>query len=122
MDLMKRIGVGTVLMVGFLLLMMKESRRTLTAAIQTGRMTVVDVNREAQRIVCMNSQGRVSEHRVTNGAKVVTENKTASDLALLNTGDVIRAELGPGGFKRSSCSVRPGTRQRAPSDGHDCHA
>ena len=100
MDLMKRIGVGTVLMVGFLLPHDEGIAQDLTAAIQTGRMTVVDVNREAQRIVCMNSQGRVSEHRVTNGAKVVTENKTASDLALLNTGDVIQAELRAGRIQK----------------------
>jgi hypothetical protein len=100
MDLMKRIGVGTVLVVGFLLPHDEGIAQDLTAAIQTGRMTVVDVNREAQRLVCMNSQGRVSEHRVTNGAKVVTENKTASDLALLNTGDVIRAELRAGRIQK----------------------
>jgi hypothetical protein len=100
MDLMRRIGVGTVLVVGFLLPHDEALAQDLTAAIQTGRMTVVDVNREARRIVCMNSQGRVYEHRVTNGAKVVTEDKTAGDLALLNAGDVIRAELRAGRIQK----------------------
>ena len=100
MDLMRRIGVGTVLVVGFLVPHGEALAQDLTAAIQTGRMTVVDVNREARRVVCMNSVGRVSEHRVTNGAQVVTEDKTAGDLALLNAGDVIRAELRAGRIQK----------------------
>jgi hypothetical protein len=100
MDLMRRIGVGTVLVVGFLLPHDEAIAQDLTAAIQTGRMTVVDVNKEGRRIVWMNSQGRVYEHRVTNGVKVVTEDKAASDLALLNTGDVIRAELRAGRIQK----------------------
>ena len=100
MDLMKRIGVGTVLVVGFLLPHDEGIAQDLTAAIQTGRMTVVDVNREAQRIVCMNSLGKVHEHRVTADARVTTEDKTSSDLALLNPGDVVRAELRAGRIQK----------------------
>ena len=96
MDLMRRIGVGTVLVVGLLLPNDQAIAQDLTAAIQTSRMTVVDINRETRRIVCMNSLGKVHEHRVTADATVITEDKTASDLALLNPGDVIRAELRAG--------------------------
>jgi hypothetical protein len=100
MDLMRRIGVGTVLMVGFLLPNDQAIAQDLTAAIQTGRMTVVDINRETRRIVCLNSLGKVHEHRVTADAKVTTEDKTASDLALLNPGDVVRAELRAGQIQK----------------------
>ena len=100
MDLMRRIGVGTVLVVGLLLPNDEAMAQDLTAAIETGRMTVVDINRDTRRIVCMNSLGKVHEHRVTTDAKVITEDKTASDLALLNPGDVIRAELRAGRIQK----------------------
>jgi len=37
---------------------------------------------------------------VTNEAKVVTDEKTATDLALLNKGDVIKADLRGGRIQR----------------------
>jgi hypothetical protein len=96
MELLRRIGVGIVILVGLLLPHDVAVAQDLTGSIQTSRMTIVGINRETRRIVCMNSLGRVSEHRVTNEARVVTDDKTATDLALLNTGDVIRAELRAG--------------------------
>ena len=100
MELLSRIGVGTVMIVGFLLPHDVAIAQDLTGTIQTGRMTVVDINRGTRRIVCMNSLGRVSEHRVTNEARVVTEDKTATDLARVSTGDVIRAELRAGRIQK----------------------
>jgi hypothetical protein len=100
MEILRRVGVGTVLAFGLLLPVDLAVAQDMTGAIQTGRMTVVEVNREARRIVCKNSRGRVSQLKVTNEAKVVTDEKTTTDLALLNTGDVINAELRAGQIQK----------------------
>jgi hypothetical protein len=100
MEFLRRVGVGAVLVCGLLLPVDVAVAQDMTGAIQTGRMTVVEINRQARRIVCMNSLGRVFEHKVTNEAKVVTDEKTATDLALLNKGDVIKADLRGGRIQR----------------------
>jgi hypothetical protein len=100
MEILRRVGVGTVLAFGLLLPVDLAVAQDMTGAIQTGRMTVVEVNREARRIVCQNSRGRVSQLKVSNEAKVVTDEKTTTDLALMNTGDVIKAELRAGQIQK----------------------
>ena len=75
-------------------------RKNLTAAIQTGRMTVLKVNREANQIVALNSEGRVRVTGVSNKAVVVTEDKKAADLTLLNAGGVIQVEPRDGQVQR----------------------
>jgi len=100
MEFLGRVGVGVVLVLGLLLPIDAAVALDMTGAIQTSRMTVVEINREARRIVCMHSTGRVSAHKVTNEAKVVTDEKTTTDLALLNPGDVIRAELRGGRIQK----------------------
>jgi hypothetical protein len=74
--------------------------KNLTAAIQTGRMTVLKVNREANQIVSLSSEGRVRVTTVSNKAVVVTEDKKAADLALLNAGDLIQVEPRDGQIQR----------------------
>jgi translation initiation factor IF-1 len=74
--------------------------KSLTAAIQTGRMTVLKVNREANQIVSLNSEGRVRVTTVSNKAVVVTEDKKAADLTLLNAGDLIQVEPRDGQVQR----------------------
>ena len=74
--------------------------KNLTAAIQTGRMTVLKVNRGANQIVSLNSEGRVRVTTVSNKAVVVTEDKKAADLALLNAGDLIQVEPRDGQIQR----------------------
>jgi hypothetical protein len=74
--------------------------KSLTAAIQTGRMTVLKVNREANQIVSLNSEGRVRVTGVSNNTMVVTEDKKAADLALLNPGDLIQLEPRDGQIQR----------------------
>jgi len=100
MEILRRVGVGTALMFGLLLPVDVAVAEDMTAAIQTGRMTVVEIDRQARRIVCKNGLGRLSQHVVTNEAKVASGEKTATDLSLLNTGDVIKAELRAGRIQR----------------------
>jgi len=100
MALLRRIGVGTVLVAGLMAPDVAGAQQDLSESIQASRMTVVEINRESRRMVCVNSLGRLSEHRVTNEAKVVTDNKTAADLALVNAGDIIKADLRAGRIQR----------------------
>jgi hypothetical protein len=74
--------------------------KNLTAAIQAGRMTVLKVNREANQIVSLNSEGRVRVTGVSNNIMVVTEDKKGADLALLNPGDIIQVEPRDGQIQR----------------------
>ena len=74
--------------------------KSLTAAIQTGRLTVLKVNREANQIVSLNSEGRVRVTGVSKNTVVVTEDKKAADLALLNAGDIIQVEPRDGQVQR----------------------
>ena len=77
-----------------------QDHKNLTAAIQTGRMTVLKVNRGANQIVSLNSEGKVRVTTVSNKTLVVTEDKKAADLALLNTGDLIQVEPRDGQVQR----------------------
>ncbi len=77
-----------------------QDQENLTGVIQTGRMTVLEVNNEARQIVSLNSVGRVRVAEVSNKAMVVTEDKKAADLALLNAGDLIQVEPRDGQIQR----------------------
>lgn len=65
--------------------------QSLTDSIQTAEMTVIAIDYEARRIVCMDSTGQLRFHEVDPGAVVVTDGVRATDLRLLEAGDVIRA-------------------------------
>lgn len=79
---------------------MAQDQENLTGVIQTGRMTVLEVNKEAHQIVSLNSVGRVRVAEVSTKAVVVTEDKKAADLALLNAGDLIQVEPRDGQIQR----------------------
>ncbi len=100
MKLLKRGGVGLVLLLGLLAWIDPAVAQNLTTAVQTDRMTVMEINKNARRIVCMTSRGRVYVHKVPNEALVVTDEKKTGDLAALNTGDIIKAELRNGRIQK----------------------
>jgi len=77
-----------------------QGQENLTGVIQTDRMTVLEVNKETHQIVSLNSVGRVRVAEVSTKAVVVTEDKKAADLALLNAGDLIQVESRDGQIQR----------------------
>lgn len=61
-----------------------------------GRLTVLDVDEKAGRLVAVNGSGRVLESEVNRRTVVVTEGKPVGRVALLQAGDVIRLEPATG--------------------------
>ena len=61
-----------------------------------GRLTVLDVDEKAGRLVAVNGSGRVLESEVDRRTVVVTEGKPVGRVALLQAGDVIRLEPATG--------------------------
>ena len=100
MKLLRRGGVGVVLLFGLLGGAEPAVAENLTNATQTDRMTVMEINRDARQIVCVNSQGRVHVHKVTAKAVVISDDKKTTDLASLSTGDVIKADLRSGQIQK----------------------
>lgn len=68
------------------------SARSLTAAVQADRMTLLQVEPNARRIVWVSNDGRVRRDEVATEAVVVSDDRKASDLAVLNPGDLIKIE------------------------------
>ncbi len=66
--------------------------RNLTDAVQKGRLTVLEVDAEARRVVSLNAAGPVVVGDVKEKAVGVTEARQGIDLARLKPGDVIRVE------------------------------
>jgi len=77
-----------------------QDQENLTGVIQTDRMTVLEVDKGARHIVSVDSVGRVRVAEVSDKAVVVTEDKAAADLALLNAGDLIQVEPRDGQIQR----------------------
>jgi hypothetical protein len=100
MKLLRRGCVGFVLLFGLFGGMKPAVAENLTNAIQTERMTVMEINKNAGQLVCVNSRGRVHVHKLTNDAVVVTDEKKTGDLGTLNTGDVIKAQLRAGRIQK----------------------
>jgi len=63
-------------------------------------LTVLEVDKDARRLLSVNGLGRVRVAEVSNEAVVVTEDKKAADLALLTVGDLIRVESSNGRIQR----------------------
>lgn len=61
-----------------------------------GRLTVLDVDEKAGRLVSVNGSGRVLESEVDRRTVVVTQGKPVGRVALLQAGDVIRLEPATG--------------------------
>jgi hypothetical protein len=68
----------------------------LTMAGPGGRMTVLDVDEKAGRLVAVSGSGRVLESEVDRRTVVVNEGKAVGRVALLQAGDVIRFEPATG--------------------------
>ncbi len=68
----------------------------LTASTQSARMTVLAIDYDVGRIICLGSEGQVSFDEVDRAAVVITEEARRADLTLLKAGDVIRAEFRDG--------------------------
>ncbi|HWN90720.1 MAG TPA: hypothetical protein VNQ15_04900, partial [Verrucomicrobiae bacterium] len=64
MKLLRRGGVGLVFLLGLLARIDPAVAEDMTTRIQTARMTVMEINKGARQIVCVNSQGRVHVHKV----------------------------------------------------------
>lgn len=72
----------------------------LTSAVQTGRLTVLEVDETAHRLVSLNGTGRVLVTDAGRDTLVVTENGKAASLGLVKPGDVVRVEPTSGSPRR----------------------
>ena len=66
--------------------------RNMTDSIQRGRLTVLEVDGKARRLVSLNGAGRVVVGEVEDTTVVVADDRMGADLTLLKPGDVIRVE------------------------------
>ena len=66
--------------------------RNMTDSIQRGRLTVLEVDGKARRLVSLNAAGRVVVGEVEDTAVVVADDRKGADLTQLKPGDVIRVE------------------------------
>lgn len=64
----------------------------LTGSVQQRRLTVLEVNEKARRLVSRNGAGRVLVTELGRDPYVVTEDRGAGSLALLQPGDVVRVD------------------------------
>jgi hypothetical protein len=64
----------------------------LTGSLQQRRLTVLEVNEKARRLVARNGAGRVLVTDLDRDPYVVTEDRGAGSLALLQPGDVVRID------------------------------
>jgi hypothetical protein len=64
----------------------------LTASVQQRRLTVLEVNERARRLVSVNGAGRVLVTDLGRDPYVVTADHGAGSLALLQPGDVVRVD------------------------------
>src|SRR5262249_38661854 len=75
MKLLKRGGIGLVFLFCLLAWIDPSLAEDMTASIQTARMTVMEVKRDARQLVYVNSQGRVHVHKVTDNTAVVRDDE-----------------------------------------------
>ncbi len=92
MRLLQAVMLRMVLAWALLMITDPVAAQSLTDAVQTGRMTVLAIDYDAGRVVCLGSDGRLQFDEVDRAALVVTVEGRGTDLRLLKTGDVIRAE------------------------------
>ena len=65
---------------------------SLTGAVQQRRLTVLEVNKGAGRLVALTGAGRILVTDLSRDRFVVTEDRAANSLDLLKPGDVVRIE------------------------------
>ncbi|MBI3625589.1 MAG: hypothetical protein HY215_05530 [Candidatus Rokubacteria bacterium] len=115
MRLFKGIGLGILLLVGLLApldgaLAQQATDSALTNAIQTDRMTVLEVNAAAGQIYCLEADGRLRVVEFPNGVPmVVTNGMRRADLGLLSPGDLIKVQRAKDGQAHTIIVLRRGS-------------
>jgi hypothetical protein len=71
---------------------MSTASGSLTGSLQQRRLTVLEVNEKGRRLVSRNGAGRVLVTELGRDPDVVTEDRGAGSLALLQPGDVVRVD------------------------------
>ena len=68
--------------------------QSLTDFLQVGRMTVLEVKKDAGQIFCLEADGRIRvvEFNKEAAPLIVTDKEQRADLRLLRAGDLIRVE------------------------------
>ncbi len=99
MKCVRGIGLGIGLVIGALGAVDVAGAQGLTDAvmsnaIQVGRMTVLQVEKDAGRIYCLEADGRLRLVEFDKDAlpQVVADGTARHDLGLLNAGDIIKVE------------------------------
>ena len=94
MKFLKRIGLGIGVVLGLLGMVDLAVAQSMTGSLQTDRMTVLQVNKEAGQIYCLEADGRLRVVEFHNGAVplIVTDKEQRADLRLLHAGDLIKVE------------------------------
>jgi hypothetical protein len=77
-----------------------DEGRGLTGAIQSARLTVLRVDREAHRLVMVNAAGQVRVANIGGQTQVVTADDYAADLAVVTEADLVRIEPANGRIRK----------------------
>ena len=115
MRLFKGVGLGSLLLVGLLApldgaLAQNVTDSVLTNAIQADRMTVLEVNKAAGQIYCLEADGRLRVVEFSNGVPMVVSNGVwRADLGLLSAGDLIKVERATNGQAHTIVVLRRGS-------------
>lgn len=115
MRLFKGVGLGSLLLVGLLApldgaLAQNVTDSVLTDAIQADRMTVLEVNKAAGQIYCLEADGRLRVVEFPNGVPMVVSNGVwRADLGLLSAGDLIKVERATNGQAHTIVVLRRGS-------------
>ena len=77
-----------------------DEGRGLTGAIQSARLTVLRVDREAHRLVMVNAAEQVRVANIGGQTQVVTADDHAADLAVVTEADLVRIEPANGRIRK----------------------
>lgn len=119
MRVFKGIGLGILLLVGLLAsvdraLAQQGTDSVLTNAIQSGRMTVLEVNAATGQIHCVEADGRLRVVEFPNGVPMVVSNGVQrADLGLLSAGDLIKVQRPTDGQAYTIVVLRRGSDEIA---------
>ncbi len=115
MQLFKRVGLGLLLLVGLLAsvdgaLAQQGTDSSLSNAIQADRMTVLEVNKAAGQIYCLEADGRLRVVEFPNEVPMVISNGVRkADLGLLSAGDLIKVQRARNGQAHTIVVLRRGS-------------
>jgi hypothetical protein len=77
-----------------------DEARGLSGAIQSARLTVLRVDREAHRLVLVKAAGQVRVANIGGQTEVVTADDHAADLAVVTEADLVRIEPANGRIRK----------------------